>query len=802
MQKITISQIAEAISKLSRELEANAHQAVANRRKFLFACYQFQQFSNKFNNHADATLATSTQIRAYNSILLIAKKYNELFSQNMPQVWGMFALDKSNTELPSELCQMANDLYHIGLILDPEAANSFDAESEQWLQFHILDLHATASSLSQYKMKPNDPTSEVIEKRLNSINAFLKKYQGKVNPHITTKETVSLIPVNCQGWRVSLDYFEIIKKAGSGVSATVYYATDKRDGKKVAIKQLKFKSLRGSKLQTFQRELAILASVDHPSLLRFVGATDTVPYSIITEWMPNDSLYHNLHKHHRLNPTMRTIALFDIARGMKYLHSRQIIHRDLKTLNVLLDENLLIRICDFGFSRKADKTKIMTKNVGTPHWMAPELLSSNNGYDNKVDVYSYAIVCWECVTCALPYPDLDSTQIIAKVLVDDLRPELPPNLPQSLKALITDCWERDPKLRPTFGQIVRRFKSGEILIDGANKDEVMKYMKSVNDIDDDVEEDIFTEDKLPKIGENGKISNKDLEEFVKSIKTLKIPHHLLQQCWDIVQNIDINTQTDLYRRSVSVFIQTPFIGKAAKALRELPHSSITPQIITEVVNAIPTGNEETDRNLIICACKNGFYVEAALHAMHPDDLKISLEISAQNAIPPEKLDSLAELCIQCLSSQDPMLVVASLRCLISTSQCKKLSVDTLKSIIQSKNRTLQLVSYMAIAEMAKEGVVLPSDLIDLFIVKWAEEVASIVLITACENLENAQYLIDYIASNNNITSKTVTIKILYASLKFKELHQQIKYIIETQDSLLAEDSKQSKLTEIISVVCR
>ena len=97
---------------------------------------------------------------------------------------------------------------------------------------------------------------------------------------------------------------------------------------------------------------------------------------------------------------------------------------------------------------------------------------------------------------------------------------------------------------------------------------------------------------------------------------------------------------------------------------------------------------------------------------------------------------------------------------------------------------------------------LPSDLIDLFIVKWAEEVASIVLITACENLENAQYLIDYIASNNNITSKTVTIKILYASLKFKELHQQIKYIIETQDSLLAEDSKQSKLTEIISVVCR
>lgn len=142
-----------------------------------------------------------------------------------------------------------------------------------------------------------------------------------------------------------------------------------------------------------------------------------------------------------------------MAAGMVYLHSRSIIHRDLKSLNFLVDEHFIIKVCDFGASRvKADQAATMT-TIGTPAWTAPEVLQGLE-YTEKADVYSFGVVLWEVVTRANPYAGMEPMQICMKVMMDNVRPPMPPDCPPAYRSLIERCWDRDPAVRPSFLVIV------------------------------------------------------------------------------------------------------------------------------------------------------------------------------------------------------------------------------------------------------------------------------------------------------------------------------------------------------------
>lgn len=148
------------------------------------------------------------------------------------------------------------------------------------------------------------------------------------------------------------------------------------------------------------------------------------------------------------------------ARGMAYLHSGKppVLHRDLKSANILLDESYTAKVCDFGLSRlKAHETS-MTGNCGTVQWMAPEVLS-NERYNEKADVFSYGIICWELLTAECPYDGMTPIQCALAVLNRDQRPTIPKWCPPSLQALIRSCWKRDPALRPTFEQVIAALDS-------------------------------------------------------------------------------------------------------------------------------------------------------------------------------------------------------------------------------------------------------------------------------------------------------------------------------------------------------
>ncbi|KAK8875996.1 hypothetical protein M9Y10_006179 [Tritrichomonas musculus] len=292
------------------------------------------------------------------------------------------------------------------------------------------------------------------------------------------------------------------KIIGSGANGDVYIGTHIPSKKRVAIKKLHDSETITQNDLPFRREIYTLSVIKNPFLLPFVGFTKTSPFCIVTKFIPGGSLYSNLRKEieeedtkkikisiksksktstNFLNPTDLSIIGLCIAKGMKYLHKINIIHRDLKTQNILLDEKKLPVICDFGTSRQFDilsnSRPAMTGQCGTPNYMAPEFIK-NESYDQSVDVYSYGVILWEMLTRETPYGGKDAPQVIYMILSNKML-EIPEDTPENLKKLILSCWSIDPSHRPTFSQIVKMFLDGEVFYEGTNRKHFEKTVQSI-----------------------------------------------------------------------------------------------------------------------------------------------------------------------------------------------------------------------------------------------------------------------------------------------------------------------------------
>lgn len=142
---------------------------------------------------------------------------------------------------------------------------------------------------------------------------------------------------------------------------------------------------------------------------------------MVTEFLSGGSLFDALHKQgKKFNEEQIFYMLKDIALGMSYLHGKNVLHCDLKSSNVLIDENWNVKLCDFGLSRIKNTKKNKKNNirVGTPHWMAPEILKGEK-YECESDVYSFGIILWELLAEQIPYKDLSTAEIIKLVGHDD-----------------------------------------------------------------------------------------------------------------------------------------------------------------------------------------------------------------------------------------------------------------------------------------------------------------------------------------------------------------------------------------------
>eukprot|EP01111_Echinosteliopsis_oligospora_P012589 TRINITY_DN432_c0_g1_i1.p1 TRINITY_DN432_c0_g1~~TRINITY_DN432_c0_g1_i1.p1 ORF type:complete len:406 (-),score=87.49 TRINITY_DN432_c0_g1_i1:56-1273(-) len=248
-----------------------------------------------------------------------------------------------------------------------------------------------------------------------------------------------------------------LEKLGEGAFGRVYKALWR--GRVVAVKKIT-----GQMDSVVMSEIEILWRLRHPNVAEMLGVIDTNAggeISIVTEFYNSGSLYDLLHvKGVKLSLEEMVNIATDVAKAMTYLHDYHITHRDIKSQNILLqkEDTTSAIVADFGVAKmtSAQTVKLATQ-IGTPNWMAPEIvvLNAKKGYDNKVDVYSFGLVLFEMMTNTLPYAGLNAIQI-GFCLSKGERPSKPKECartPKELISLMTRCWAQEPEKRPSFDEV-------------------------------------------------------------------------------------------------------------------------------------------------------------------------------------------------------------------------------------------------------------------------------------------------------------------------------------------------------------
>lgn len=439
------------------------------------------------------------------------------------------------------LLRLANDVQHF----------VHDCHSDQWIQHAIMFINSSEYvSLVGYELDfcenllriakgergsdvcaPSFYEADTIKRHaLHDRDILLKKLealiqssnQSTANLATELKGRLTLAPSTCiepglEGsstslWKLDsgsdilkLDYNPV----GVGSGGTAVYKSKWLD-KSVAVKSLPG----GLDNLDFKNEVSMLARLSHPHIVpMFYYATDSrCGCYIVMELMEKDLF--QLMKERMRDRTLdcpfsipeAVDFMLQVAEGVCYLHRNNVVHRDLKSQNILVNiarhmrqEHVYVKVADFGLSKVKEKTVYpeLTKNQGTSRWMAPEMMAPKdmpgfqavNQYNPfKCDVYSFAMVCYEILTGKLPFDTTHNNTDVRKMVLKGLRPPLPNLRPEmaTLISLIKACWEHHASIRPDFNSVCATLKNIKFsLMTGMNKTHLnhVSFKESVEHLD-------------------------------------------------------------------------------------------------------------------------------------------------------------------------------------------------------------------------------------------------------------------------------------------------------------------------------
>ncbi|XP_050886581.1 serine/threonine-protein kinase STY17 isoform X4 [Lathyrus oleraceus] len=396
----------------------------------------------------------------------------------------MHEITISTSDKPKLFSQLTTLLSEIGLNI--QEAHAFSTLDGYSLDVFVVDGWA-GQDTERLKHEVTKKMQKLEKNQWFPLSPFPK--ETEILKHIPTKkikklekqpwcslpkEKLEKIGMNCKPisrnyvWEIDASYLRYEKKMASGSVSDLYKGT--YINQDVAIKVFKNGSLNGNTQREFSQEIFILSKVQHKNVIKFIGACTKPNFHLVTEYMSGGNMYDFLHiqKSVLTLPSLLKVAI-DVSQGVKYLHQNNIIHRDLKTANLLMDEKgQVVKVADFGVARLQDQSGIMTAETGTYRWMAPEVIQ-HKPYNHKADVFSFGIILWELLTRKLPYEDLSPLQAAVGVVHKDLRPEIPRDAHPKLVELLHWCWHKDPSLRPEFSEVLKFLQHMNSMITGKKK---------------------------------------------------------------------------------------------------------------------------------------------------------------------------------------------------------------------------------------------------------------------------------------------------------------------------------------------
>ncbi|XP_015884450.3 probable serine/threonine-protein kinase SIS8 [Ziziphus jujuba] len=404
---------------------------------------------------------------------------NYVSVDNMKKRAPMVLADKQNElEIISNKSKFAltSDTLSEGFMLlvnEPSEMTQTDAVNIDMASSDPSNMYTRSSQEEQFN-KPAMP-SQVNSGQRHLENAYVNDDNMIVMERVdngfvigSSGQSEGINPVlgEAAEWEIPWEDLRIGERIGIGSYGEVYHA--EWNGTEVAVKKFLDQGFSGEALLQFKCEVEIMLRLRHPNVVLFMGAVTRPPhFSILTEFLPRGSLYRLLHRpNSQLDEKRRMKMAHDVAKGMNYLHTSHptIVHRDLKSPNLLVDRNWVVKVCDFGLSRMKHHTFLSSKSTaGTPEWMAPEVLR-NEPANEKCDVYSFGVILWELATCRIPWKGLNPMQVVGAVGFQNRRLEIPEEVDPVVAQIMYDCWQTEPNLRPSFSELMLRLRHLQRLV--------------------------------------------------------------------------------------------------------------------------------------------------------------------------------------------------------------------------------------------------------------------------------------------------------------------------------------------------
>ncbi|XP_049726672.1 serine/threonine-protein kinase Nek11 isoform X3 [Elephas maximus indicus] len=255
--------------------------------------------------------------------------------------------------------------------------------------------------------------------------------------------------------------YELLQKLGSGSFGTVYLVSDKKakEGEELKVlKEISVGELNPNETVQANLEAQLLSRLHHPAIVKFHASfVEQDNFCIITEYCEGRDLDCKIQEYKEAGKTFPENQIIEwfiqLLLGVDYMHERRILHRDLKSKNIFLKNNLL-KIGDFGVSRLLmGPCDLATTLTGTPHYMSPEALK-HQGYDTKSDIWSLACILYEMCCMNHAFTGSNFLSIVLKI-VEGNTPSLPERYPRELNAIMQSMLNKSPSLRPSAIEILK-----------------------------------------------------------------------------------------------------------------------------------------------------------------------------------------------------------------------------------------------------------------------------------------------------------------------------------------------------------